>query len=73
MFLDKESAVNNSSKIEYTPNKKHRSIDYHLVCQNVADGVVKIVWILTEDNIADTLKNISTEEKRKTLFSDWTY
>ena len=42
MLNDNESAVNNSSKIGSTLNKKHRSIAYHLVCQNFAAGVVKI-------------------------------
>ena len=31
MMNDNENAVNNSSKIEYTLNKKHSSIAYHLV------------------------------------------
>ena len=31
MLNDNESAVNNRSKIESTPNKKHRSIAYHFV------------------------------------------
>ena len=39
---DNESAVNNSSNIEYTLKKKYISIAYHLVCQNFAAGVVKI-------------------------------
>ena len=42
MLNDKKSAVNNSSKIEYTLNKKHSSIAYHLVLHNVAAGVVNI-------------------------------
>ena len=42
MLNANESAVNNSSKIEYTLNKKHSSIGYHLVCHNVAAGVVNI-------------------------------
>ena len=60
-----ESAVNNSSKIESTLNKKHISIAYHLVCHNVSSGVVKIGWISTADNIADALTKILRETKRK--------
>ena len=47
MLNDNESAVNNRSKIESTPNKKHRSIAYQLVCYNVASGVVNIGLIST--------------------------
>ena len=45
MLNDNESAVNNSSNIESTLNKKHISIAYHLVCQNVVSKVVNIGWI----------------------------
>ena len=60
---DNESAVNNSSKIESTLNKKHISIAYHLVLQHFAAGVLEIGLILTADNIADALTNILTEAK----------
>ena len=70
MLNDKKSALKNSPKIENTLNKKHISIAYHLVCQNVAAGVVNIQWILKVDNIADALTKILTEAKRKTLFLD---
>ena len=47
MLNDNERAVKYSSEIEYTLNKNHSSIAYHLVCQNVAAGVIMIGWILT--------------------------
>ena len=65
--------MNISSKIETTLNRNHSSIAYHLVCQNVEAGVVKIGWILTANNIADALTKILTEAKKKKLLSDWTY
>ena len=52
---DNESAVNNSSKIESTLNRKHSSISYHIVCHNSEAGVVNIGWIYTADNISDAL------------------
>ena len=73
MLNDNKSAVNNRSNIESTLNKKHISIAYHPVFQNVADGLVNIGWISTSDDIADTLTNILTEAKSKNLFGDWTY
>ena len=68
-----ESAVNNRSKIEYTLKKKHSSVSYHLVCHNVAAGVVKIGWILTADNMSDAFTRRLAEAKRKHLFGDWNY
>ena len=68
-----ESAVKNSSKIESILNKKHSSITYHIVCQNVEPRLAKIGCILKANNIADALTKIFKNEKRKTLFSDWTY
>ena len=73
MLNNNESAVNNSSKIESTLNKKHSSIAYHLVHHNVASRVVIIEWVSTSDNISDTLTNRLKESKKKHLFSDWTY
>ena len=73
MLNDNKSDVNKISRIKYTFNKKHSSIYYHLVIQNVAAGAVKIGWILTADNIADVLTKRLTEPKRKILFLDWNY
>ena len=42
MMNDNEIALDNSSNIESTLNKKHSSIAYHIVCHNVAAGVVNI-------------------------------
>ena len=73
MLSDSKITVNNISRIEYTLNKKHSSIDYHLVCKKFSARVPKIGWILTTDNVTDALTKILTEAKRKKLFSDWTY
>ena len=73
MLNDKESKVNNSSKIEFTLNKKHISIAYHLVHHHVEVGVVKIVWISTADDISEASTKKLTESKGKKLFGDWTY
>ena len=56
MLNDNENAVNNSSNIESTLNKKHSSIAYQLVLHNVAAEIVKIVLISTSYIIADALK-----------------
>ena len=73
IFNDKKSAVNNSSKIKSTLNKKHSSIAYHRVCQNVSDMVDKLRWISTADNIEEALTKILIEAKTEKLFRYWTY
>ena len=73
MLNDNESAVNNSSKIESTLDKKQSSIYYHLVHHNVAAVVIKIVWILTTDNVTDALTKRLMEANSKLLFGYWNY
>ena len=73
MLNDNQSAVNKSSNIEYTLNNKHSSTAYPLDSYNVASGVVKIGWILKANNIADILKKVLIDAKRKKLFGDWNY
>ena len=73
MLNDNEKSVNKSSKIKSTLNRKHISIPYYLVRQNIAAGVVNIGWISTSDNIAEALTNRLRGTNKKNLFRDWTY
>ena len=43
VFNENKSVVDRSSKLEYTLNKKHISIAYHLVRWNIAASLVHIV------------------------------
>ena len=73
IIYNKESVVNNSSIFVSKFNKKHSSIAYYSVRWNAAANVVKVAWIDTNYNLADTFTKQLTSEKRDFLFGDWTY
>ena len=73
VLCDNLSAVNNSSKLESSLNKKHSSIAYHAVRWSVAAGIIKVGWIDTHSNIADAFTKRLTVAQREKLFGDWTY
>jgi hypothetical protein len=73
VFCDNQSAVNNSSKIESTLNKKHSAIAYHSVRWAVAAGIIVVGWIETGQNIADVFTKRLTAIQRDKLYGDWTY
>ena len=64
ILSDNKSVVDISPKLEYTLNKKHNSIVYHLVRWNVAAGVVRIGWIECVSNLADALTKRLAEARR---------
>ena len=73
VLCDNMSAVNNSSKVESTLNKKHSAVAYHAVRWSVAAGVIKVGWIETGLNIADPFTKRLSVIQREKLFGDWTY
>ena len=68
VLCDNLSIVRNSSILLSTLNKKHCSIAYHSTRWHVAAGVVRVVWINTDDNLADAMTKRLTREKRDRLF-----
>lgn len=73
VLCDNESAVNNASKVESVLNKKHSSVAYNYVRWATAAGVIRVLWIPTDSNLADTFTKRLPEVKREKLFGDWTY
>ena len=55
VLCDNEKVVHNSFKLESTLNKKRVSIVYHTTRWAVAVGVILVVWIPTNFNLADAL------------------
>ena len=53
MFLDSQSAIHLCKNPIYHERTKHIDIRYHFVRDLVANGIVKIQKIPTEDNLAD--------------------
>ena len=72
-FPGKVATVNNSSKIESTLNKKHKSAAYHSVRWTVAAKVMVVGWIDTTSDLADAFTKRLSAVRRDQLFGDWTY
>ena len=66
-FCDNEGVVKNTSIPESTLNKKHNSINYHIVRESVAQGIMQVAKEPTETNMADALTKILPYERKKKL------
>ena len=73
IFCNKESFVNNSTKLESMLNKKHNSIAYHYTRWNCAAGIVTVAWVGSKENLADPLTKRLSAPVREYLFGNWTY
>jgi len=73
VFVDNESVVKNSSRIESVLNKKHNSVAYHVTRYATAAGIILVAWINTHSNIADALTKRLAAEKRNSLFYNVLY
>jgi hypothetical protein len=68
MYGDNASVVKNTSIPESTLNKKHNSINYHIVRESVAAKIMRIGKEDTKTNIADAFtKLLHTDRKRELL------
>jgi hypothetical protein len=55
VFCDNSSVVTNASQPASTLKKKHNSIAYHKVREAIAAQTIRIAWVQTNQNLADTL------------------
>ena len=68
VYADNNAVVKNTSIPESTLNKKHNSINYHIVREAVAAKMMRIAKEDTETNIADAFtKLLHTNRKRELL------
>jgi hypothetical protein len=67
MPVDKQSVVNNTTSPSSVLKKKSNAIAYHYVQENVAAGVILIVYIHPENNLADMLTKTQAGPVRKAL------
>lgn len=73
ILCDNKSVVTNSSIPESVLAKKHTSICYHRVREAVASGVLWIAKIPTEENLADLLTKVLSNEVRGYLIDSLHY
>jgi len=68
VYGDNGAVIKNTSIPESTLNKKHNSINYHIIREAVAARIMRIAKEDTETNIADAFtKLLHTVRKRKLL------
>ena len=73
VFCDNQAVVLNSSEIGSTLSKKHNSVAYHMTRWHVAAGIVEVIWIPTDANLADTFTKRLNKFKRDSLFGQVAY
>ena len=66
-FCDNEGVAKNTSVPESTLNEKHNSINYHIIRESVAQGIMRVAKEPTETNLADALTKIIPYERKKML------
>jgi hypothetical protein len=67
MRVDNQSVVNNTTFPSSVLKKKSNAIAYHYVRENVAAGVIRIIYIRSQDNLADMLTKTQAGPVRKAL------
>jgi hypothetical protein len=73
IFCDNSSVVLNSSEFASTLSKKHNSVAYHMTRWHVAAGIIEVIWIPTDDNLADAFTKRLSRLKRNILFGNVAY
>ncbi len=58
MFCDNMAVVKNTSMPESVLAKKHNAINYHIICEAVAAGIIRIGKEDTDTNIADAFTKL---------------
>jgi hypothetical protein len=73
MFCDNQGVVKNASIPESTLSKKHNSINYNLVRESAAAGIIRVGKEDTETNLADGLTKSHSAPKRYKIFGSILY
>ena len=55
---DNQGVVNNTSLPQYTLGKKQNSVNYHVICEATASGIIQVGWEDTETYFDDLLTKI---------------
>lgn len=63
IFCDNQSAIQLSESDGYRQRSKHIDIRYHFIRNVIKEGKIKIVYINTKENVADSLTKAVTSEK----------
>ena len=67
VYCDNQRVMNNMSVHEYTLNKKHNSINYHVVREAAAAGILRVGKEDTATNLADPLTKLMPYSRNNEL------
>jgi hypothetical protein len=70
VYCDNKSVVTNASVPTSVLNKRHNAVCCHRVREAQAAGIINILWIGTEHNLADLLTNITLASNVKHDIAD---
>ena len=73
IMCDNEGVVKNASLPDSTLNKHHNAINYHVIREAVAAGIIKIGKEDTKSNLADLFTKVLPQDRRNQLLSYMTY
>ena len=73
VMCDNQGVVKNTSLPESTLNKKHNAINYHVIREAVAAGIIRVGKEDTETNLADLLTKPLSATRRKFLLQSILY
>lgn len=73
VYCDNQGVVKNTSLPESTLSKKHNSINYHVVREAAAAGILRVGKEPTDTNLADVLTKILPRIRREKLLANILY
>jgi hypothetical protein len=69
ILCDNQGVVKNTSIPESTLTKQHNAINYHIVREAVAMGMIRVGKEDTDTNLADLLTKVLSQPRREKLIS----
>jgi hypothetical protein len=73
MLCDNQGVVKNNSIPESTLTKKHNAINYHIIRESAAMGMLRVGKEDTETNLADLLTKILNQPRWQALLQSIMY
>ena len=73
IMCDNQGVVKNASIPDSTLTKRHNAINYHVIREAVAAGIITIGKEDTKSNLADLFTKVLPQERRNQLLSYMTY
>lgn len=70
VYVDNQSAIALTKHKMVKPRTKHIALRYHWIKEQVAGGVLRVQYINTNDNVADFLTKVLSQEKMTHLLKD---